>query len=111
MTNTQEERKRVRLLTKNKSNPLRGKECKADKYSDVNFNSFKSDDVVSACTFYHYYHNDYEQFTKDYSHILRGKMYIWMNSHNFDSEDERFNEFNCWLFDYTFGDAVKCRFM
>lgn len=91
---------------KNKSKPLRGK------IQQIGYiPAFTIENVESACKFYKYYHNDYDLFIKDYPKLVEGKMYLWLNSHNFDNEEDRYNEFNCFLFDYTFEDVIQSKFI
>lgn len=71
------------------------------------YRCFDKGDVESACKFYKFYHNNYDLFLKDHPESVKGKMYLWLNGHNFDNDDDRNNEFNCFLFDYTFDDVVK----
>ena len=89
---------------KNKYEPLRRKEA-VDPMTMTAI--FDKKDILSACKFYKYYHDNYDLFIKDYPELVKGKMYCWLNSHNFDNEADRDNEFNCFLFDYTFDDVVK----
>ena len=91
---------------KKKPEPLRGK------IQQIGYiPAFTIEDVESACKFYKYYHNNYDLFISNFPEVLKGKMYLWLNEHNFDNDDDRNNEFNCFLFDYTFGDVVECKFM
>ncbi len=67
---------------------------------------FLKEDVTSAIKLYKKYHNNYEKFIKDYPDVIEGKDYLWLNQYNFDNTDDRNNEFNCFLFDYCFGDVI-----
>jgi len=66
------------------------------------FNSF-----AERVEFYKKYHNDVEQFMRDFSGLIKEKYYneLWLNHHNYHSDYEHWNGFNSWLFDYCFQDV------
>lgn len=64
-------------------------------------------DVASAVKFYKKYHNSYEEFITDFHEEVKGKYYLWLDAHNFQTESDREKEFNAWLFDYTFNDVIE----
>ena len=69
---------------------------------------FIKEDIISAVKLYKKYHNNYDLFIADHPKVLDNcKLYCWLNEHNFDNDYDRNNEFNCYLFEYCFEDALK----
>jgi hypothetical protein len=58
--------------------------------------------------FYEKYKDNPYEFEKDFPDLVKGKHHIlWTNTHNYESADERYNDFNDWLFSYCFKDGLK----